>query len=192
MRMGWIDREALFRWMGRQFARRYGQSTRYRAAAVEQLEIWAGRVGVDFVRGQGSSDPASVAFNTLAAGIARKADAVVLDTAGRLHTKASLMEELKKITRVLQKLKPDAPDEVLLVLDGTNGQNAMAQMREFHAALSVTGIVLSKMDSGSRAGIAVALEKEFSVPVKFIGTGERLEDLEPFDPDLFVQALVGD
>ncbi len=163
----------------------------FRAGAVDQLEIWAQRSGAFFVKGKAGSDPASVAHEALAIALARKADCVVLDTAGRLHTKAGLMDEAKKITRVLKKLRPSAPDETLLVLDATNGQNALAQVAEFHAALGVTGLVLTKMDSGCKAGIIVALEKRFGIPVKFAGSGEKMEDLQVFDPDAFVHALVG-
>ncbi len=169
-----------------------GACDTFRAAAADQLAIWTERADAFLLRSPSGADPASVAYRALEAGISRKADVVLLDTAGRLHTKSALMDEAKKITRVLKKLRPQAPSETLLVLDATNGQNALVLVGEFHAALNVTGIVLAKMDAGSKAGIAVALERTHKIPVKFVGTGEALEDLEPFDPDVFVEALVGE
>ncbi len=162
----------------------------FRAAAVEQLEIWSQRVGgIDLIKHQDGSDPAAVAYDAMQAGIARGADVVIIDTAGRLHTKKNLMEELKKIKRVADRALPGAPHEVLLVLDATTGQNAISQARLFKEAVDVTGIALAKLDGTAKGGIVIAIKDEFDIPVKLIGVGEKLEDLEDFSPRDFVDAL---
>jgi len=163
----------------------------YRAGAVAQLEMWADRIGAHFIRGQQGGDPAAVAFDALDAAEARGVDVLLIDTAGRLHTNRGLMEELSKIDRVVRRRSAGAPHETLLVLDATVGQNALRQVEAFSAAVDVTGIVLSKMDSTARGGIVVALRQEFGVPVKLIGTGEGLDDLESFDVNAFVEAVFG-
>ncbi|MEX2279676.1 MAG: signal recognition particle-docking protein FtsY [Acidimicrobiia bacterium] len=168
-----------------------GAADTFRAAADTQLRTWADRVGVEIVSGQQGSDPASVAFDTLAAAKARGRDVVVIDTAGRLHNKKNLMAELGKITRVLER-EGDPIGEVLLVLDATTGQNGLSQARLFTETAGVTGIVLSKLDGTARGGIVVAVEQELGIPVKFIGVGEGVDDLIPFDPDAFVDALLAD
>jgi len=165
-----------------------GAADTFRAAAAEQLELWADRVGVDVVSGQEGGDAASVAFDAVSAAKAREVDVVIIDTAGRLHGKKNLMGELKKIHRVAA--GEGAIDEVLLVLDATAGQNGLAQVREFAETVPVTGIVLTKLDGTAKGGIVIAVEKELEVPVKFIGLGEGVNDLEPFDPQSFVAALL--
>lgn len=164
----------------------------FRAAAGEQLEIWGERVGADVIKHQGGADPAAVAFDGVAAARARKADVVLVDTAGRLHTKSNLMEELRKIRRTLEKGLPGAPHEVLLVLDATVGQNGLAQARKFHEAVGVTGVVLTKLDGTAKGGIVVAVADELGLPVRYVGVGEAVEDLQPFDPDAFLEALLGE
>ena len=161
----------------------------FRAAANEQLEIWAGRAGAQIVQQKHGSDPAAVAFDSVQAARAREADVVIIDTAGRLHTKVNLMEELRKIKRVLGKLDPAYPHEVLLVIDASTGQNGLQQARQFSAAVGVTGLVLTKLDGTAKGGIILAIGKELGVPVRFIGVGEKLGDLQPFDPNAFVEAL---
>lgn len=161
----------------------------YRAGAVAQLETWARRIGVDFLKGQQGGDPAAVAFDALEAALARNVDVVLIDTAGRLHTNKSLMDELAKIDRVVRRRVPGAPHETLLVLDATVGQNAVRQLEAFKSTVDVSGIILAKLDSSARGGIIVALQQEFGVPVKLVGTGEGLEDLEAFDPHAFVEAV---
>ncbi|MEW6749910.1 MAG: signal recognition particle-docking protein FtsY [Candidatus Latescibacterota bacterium] len=161
----------------------------FRAAAIPQLEIWTQRAGVAMVRPQQGADPASVAFDALSAARARGVDVLLVDTAGRLHNKVNLMEELRKIRRALAKHQPDAPHEVLLVLDATTGQNTLSQAREFHQATQVTGLVLTKLDGTARGGIAVALRREMGIPVKLIGVGEGVDDLQPFDGQAFADAL---
>jgi fused signal recognition particle receptor len=163
----------------------------FRAAAVEQLEIWGKRVGADVVKQQSGSDPAAVIFDALAAGRARGTDIVIADTAGRLHTKAPLMEELKKIKRVMQKEDSASPHEILLVLDGTIGQNSLSQTRLFHEAVGVTGLALTKLDGTAKGGIVVAIYDELKIPIRFIGVGEAPEDLQPFQAEAFVEALLG-
>jgi fused signal recognition particle receptor len=163
----------------------------FRAGAVEQLGIWAERIGADFLRGQQGGDPASVAFDALDAAEARGTDVVLVDTAGRLHTNRGLMSELEKIDRVVRRRLEGAPHETLLVLDATVGQNAVRQLEAFKRTVDVTGIILAKMDSSARGGIVVALQEEYGVPVKLIGTGEGLDDLAPFDPDDFVEGVLG-
>lgn len=161
----------------------------FRAAANEQLEVWAQRAGVPIVRQHHGSDPASVAFDSLQSAIAQDADVLIIDTAGRLHTKVNLMEELRKIERVLKKLDADAPHQVLLVLDASTGQNALAQARHFAAAVGVNGLVLTKLDGTARGGIVLAIGNEMGIPVRFIGVGEQIDDLQPFDGRMFVEAL---
>ncbi len=161
----------------------------FRAAAAEQLEIWGGRVGADVIRHQSGSDPSAVIFDALKAAESRKAGVVIADTAGRLHTKVNLMEELKKMKRVMDKVIPGTPHEVLLVLDATTGQNALSQARIFNEAVGVTGIVLTKLDGTAKGGIVTAIVGELGLPVKLIGIGEGMEDLRDFDPEEFVRAL---
>lgn len=161
----------------------------FRAAAGEQLAGWAARAGVDMIGGAEGADPASVVFDAVNAAKARHADVLLCDTAGRLHNKKNLMEELKKINRIIDREFPDAHRENLVVLDGTTGQNALAQAREFGETADLTGIILTKMDGTAKGGIAVAIQSELNVPVKYIGVGEGMEDLQKFDPDQFVNAL---
>jgi fused signal recognition particle receptor len=161
----------------------------FRAAAVEQLEQWAKRSGADFIKAAAGQDPASVAFDAVTAAQKREVDVVLVDTAGRLHTKTNLMEELKKVKRVISKAMPGAPHEVWLVLDATVGQNGLAQAKIFHRDLGVTGVVLTKLDGTAKGGIVLAVANELGVKVRYIGVGEQLEDLELFDPEDFVEAL---
>jgi len=161
----------------------------FRAAAADQLDIWADRAKVDIIKNQPGADPASIAYDSLQAAISRKLDVLIIDTAGRLHTKSNLMEELKKIRRVLAKLQSSAPEETLLVLDATTGQNGLNQARQFTEAVGVTGIVLTKLDGTAKGGIVLAIRQELGLPVKFIGVGEKIDDLEPFDHVAFVEAL---
>ncbi len=161
----------------------------FRAAAGEQLAEWANRAGVEMIGGQEGADPASVVFDAVAAAKARNADVLLCDTAGRLHNKKNLMEELKKIHRILEKEFPDAFRETLVVLDGTTGQNALAQARQFSEVADITGIVLTKMDGTAKGGIVVAIQSELGIPVKYIGVGETIDDLQKFDAEQFVNAL---
>ncbi len=161
----------------------------FRAAAVEQLTIWAKRAGADIVRHQDGADPAAVAYDAVVAAQARGADVVIVDTAGRLHTKVNLMEEIKKVKRSIAKKLPEAPHEILLVLDATTGQNAISQARLFHEALELTGIALTKLDGTAKGGIVIAICHEFDIPLQYIGIGEAIEDLQDFDPEQFVEAL---
>jgi fused signal recognition particle receptor len=161
----------------------------FRAGAVDQLRLWAERAGVDFVAGQAGGDPAAVAFSAIDAGVTRGADVIIIDTAGRLHTSDDLMEELRKVARVIAKRLPGAPHESLLVLDGTIGQNAIAQAATFAAAVPVTGIVVTKLDGTSKGGVIVAVHQALDVPVKFVGVGEGAADLRPFDPHQFAREL---
>ena len=163
----------------------------FRAAADEQLAIWATRVGVDMIRHQPGADPGAVAFDAAEAAVARGIDVLVVDTAGRLHTQDHLMRELGKIRRVLEKKIPGAPHEVLLVLDATTGQNAIAQAKEFRAAIDVTGVFLAKLDGTAKGGIVLEIKRELGIPVKFVGIGEKADDIAPFDPDTFIEALFG-
>ncbi len=163
----------------------------FRAAAIEQLEIWADRAGAQIVKHRSGADPAAVAFDAVASAKSKKIDVVIIDTAGRLHTKTNLMEELKKIKRVISKEKPSAPHEVLLVVDATSGQNAINQAKIFNEAVGVTGIALTKLDGTAKGGIILAINKELNIPVKLIGVGEAVEDLQDFDPGEFVDALFG-
>ena len=161
----------------------------YRAGAVEQLGVWAQRVGAEFVRGQQGGDPAAVAFDAIDAALTRKIDVVLIDTAGRLHTNRGLMEELRKVDRVIRRKVEGAPHETLIVLDATVGQNALNQLRTFSEFVEPTGIILAKMDSTARGGIVVALKEEFGVPVKLVGTGEGLGDVELFDTKDFIDGV---
>jgi len=161
----------------------------YRAGAVHQLEEWAHRAGAGFIRGQERGDPAAVAFDAVEAAMARKVDVVIVDTAGRLHTNQGLMEELRKVDRVIRRKLEGAPHETLIVLDATVGQNALTQVRAFGEAVGLTGIVLAKMDSSARGGIVVALQEEHHLPVKMVGVGEKMEDLEGFDPEAFLDGV---
>jgi fused signal recognition particle receptor len=166
-----------------------GAADTFRAAANEQLEIWAQRAGVDIIQQKHGADPAAVAYDSLSSALARGADVLIIDTAGRLHTKINLMEELKKMRRVLEKRLPGAPNEVLLVLDATTGQNALQQVKQFTAAVEVTGLVLTKLDGSAKGGIVLAISNELKIPVKFIGVGEQIDDLQAFDRKAFVDAL---
>lgn len=161
----------------------------FRAAAIEQLEVWAKRSGVEIVKQKGGADPASVVFDAISAARARSADAVIVDTAGRLHTKSNLMAELEKMKRTAAKLVPGAPHDVLLVLDATTGQNGLAQARVFTNQAGVTGIVLTKLDGTAKGGIVVAISRELGLPIRFVGTGEKMDDLVPFDAQTYVNSL---
>ncbi|MFM1858209.1 MAG: signal recognition particle-docking protein FtsY [Bacteroidota bacterium] len=166
-----------------------GAADTFRAAAVEQLTIWSERIGVPIVKQSTGSDPAAVAFDTVQSALARGTDVVLIDTAGRLHNKAHLMEELSKIRRVIQKSIPDAPHEVLLVLDGSTGQNAIEQARHFTAATNITALAVTKLDGTAKGGVVLAIADQFKVPVKFVGVGEQAEDLLIFDKQAFVNSL---
>jgi fused signal recognition particle receptor len=161
----------------------------FRAAANEQLEIWAKRAGVELIQQAQGADPAAVSFDALNSARARNTDIMIIDTAGRLHTKVNLMEELKKIKRVLQKLEPLAPHEALLVLDASTGQNAIQQAKQFTAAVGITGLILTKLDGTAKGGVVLAISQELNIPVRFIGVGEKIDDLQPFDKTAFVDAL---
>jgi fused signal recognition particle receptor len=167
-----------------------GAADTFRAAAIDQLRVWAERIGVRLVAQQPGSDPGAVAYDAVAAAEAEGADVVIIDTAGRLHTKTNLMEELRKVARVVQRRIPEAPHEVLLVLDATTGQNGLAQARTFTEAVGVSGIVLTKLDGTAKGGIAFAIAHDLGLPVRFIGTGERADDLAPFDAREFVGAIL--
>jgi fused signal recognition particle receptor len=168
-----------------------GGADTFRAAAVEQLGIWAGRLGVDMISGAPESDPGAVAFNTVQAGVARGVDIVIIDTAGRLHTRSNLMEELRKVHRVVGKALGGAPHEVWLVLDSTTGQNALSQARAFKQAVNLSGVILAKLDASARGGMAFAIQRELGIPILFAGLGEGLDDLEPFDREQFVAGVLG-
>lgn len=163
----------------------------YRAAAIEQLEIWAERLKIDIVKGAPKSDPAAVAFDALTASKARGSDVVIIDTAGRLHTRHDLMQELQKIGKTCQKIIPNSPHETLLVLDATTGQNAIDQAKIFHKFTPISGLILTKLDGTAKGGIVINIQHQLKIPVKFIGTGESLDDIEPFDPETFAKALLG-
>lgn len=162
----------------------------FRAAAGEQLAVWGHRVGAELVAHQEGSDPGAVAYDAAQAALARRADVLIVDTAGRLQTKKNLMQELAKIQRVLAKVRPDFPQETYLVLDATTGQNALSQARLFKEVVPITGIILAKLDGTAKGGIAVAIQRELKIPIKWVGVGEGSEDLEPFDPQTFVYALL--
>jgi fused signal recognition particle receptor len=166
-----------------------GAADTFRAAAVDQLTIWSERVGVPIVKQAMGSDPSAVAYDTVASAVSKNADIVLIDTAGRLHNKIHLMEELSKIKRVIQKIIPDAPHEVMLVLDGSTGQNAVEQARQFTAATEVTALSITKLDGTAKGGVVLAIADQFKIPVKYIGVGEKIEDLILFDKDEFVDSL---
>ena len=168
-----------------------GAADTFRAAAVEQLVIWGERVGVPVVKQQMGSDPASVAFDTLSSAVANDADVVLIDTAGRLHNKKGLMDELSKIKRVMQKVVPDAPHDVMLVLDGSTGQNAFEQAKQFTIATEVTSMAITKLDGTAKGGVVIGISDQFKIPVRYIGLGEGLEDLQPFNRAEFVNSLFG-
>lgn len=161
----------------------------FRAAAIDQLEIWAGRNGVEMIRQQQGSDPSAVLFDALQAGKARGVDVIIVDTAGRLHTKENLMAELEKMRRTAQRVIPDAPHEVLLVLDATTGQNGLEQARKFTESTGVNGIVLTKLDGTAKGGVVVAIARELNLPIRYVGVGEQIDDLLPFEPEKFVAGL---
>ena len=167
-----------------------GAADTFRAGAIDQLRVWAQRTGADFVGAAPGTDPAAVAFDAVDAGVTRGADVVIIDTAGRLHTSGGLMEEMKKVHRVVAKRMPGAPHETLLVLDGTIGQNAVQQAKQFAEAVPVTGLVVTKLDSTAKGGVVVAVHEAMDLPVKFVGTGEQAGDLEAFDPAAFARELV--
>ena len=169
-----------------------GAADTFRAAAVEQLTIWSERTGVPIVKREQGSDPASVAYDTVVSGVARNSDVILIDTAGRLHNKAHLMDELSKIKKVIQKVIPDAPHEVMLVLDGSTGQNALEQARQFTAATEVTALSITKLDGTAKGGVVIAIADQFRIPVKFIGVGEKMEDLLVFNGQQFVNGLFSD
>lgn len=169
----------------------FGAADTFRAAAADQLQVWGDRLGIPVVTGASESDPGAVVFNTVQSGISRGVDIILIDTAGRLHTRYNLMEELKKMYRVAGKAMQGAPHHVWLVLDATIGQNALHQARTFKEAVKVTGIILSKLDSSSRGGMAFAIHGELDLPILFAGLGERPEDLTPFDPDAFIDGILG-
>lgn len=169
-----------------------GAADTYRAAAVDQLEIWAERVNLPIITGQMGGDAGAVAYDAVQAAIARKSDLVLIDTAGRLHTRFNLMEELKKVHRVVGKAMPGAPHAVWLVMDATTGQNALQQARAFKDAVKVNGVILAKLDSSARGGMAFAIQRELGLPILFAGLGEKPADLEPFDPDAFVQGILAE
>lgn len=169
-----------------------GAADTFRAAAVEQLLIWGERVGVPVIKQQMGSDPASVAYDTLNSAISNEYDVVIIDTAGRLHNKKGLMDELTKIKRVMQKLLPDVPDDVMLVLDGSTGQNAFEQAKQFTQATDVTSMAVTKLDGSAKGGVVIGISDQFKIPVRYIGLGEGIEDLQPFDRKEFVDSLFGD
>ncbi len=168
----------------------FGAADTFRAAAVDQLQVWGDRLHVDVISGAPESDPGAVAFSAVQSGVARDVDLVIIDTAGRLHTRFNLMEELKKVYRVIGKAMPGAPHAVWLVLDATTGQNALQQAKAFKEAVGVTGVILSKLDSSARGGMAFAIQHELKLPILFVGLGEKPEDLIPFDPDAFVNGIL--
>ncbi len=169
-----------------------GAADTFRAAAIEQLEVWADRAGVDIVKHKEGADPAAVVYDTISAGLARDCDIIICDTAGRLHNKKNLMDELAKIYRVVEKQLPYADREILLVLDATTGQNAVNQAKEFMNVAELTGIALTKLDGTARGGVVLAIKNELKLPVKFIGVGEQIDDLQPFKPKVFAKALFED
>ncbi len=168
-----------------------GAADTFRAAAIEQLQVWADRAGVEMIRHDEGSDPAAVVYDAILAGKARGADVIICDTAGRLHNKKNLMDELSKISRVIQREAPGCATEVLLVLDATTGQNALNQARQFKEAAGITGIILTKLDGTARGGVVIGIKEELKVPIKYIGVGEQIDDLRPFDAKEFADALFG-
>lgn len=170
----------------------FGAADTYRAAAVEQLEIWAQRLQIPVISGQEGGDPGAVAYDTVQSALSRKADVALIDTAGRLHTRFNLMEELKKVYRVSGKALPGAPHAVWLVMDATTGQNALHQAKAFKEAVQVTGVILAKLDSSARGGMAFAIQQDLGLPILFAGLGEAAEDLEPFNPEAFIEGILAD
>jgi fused signal recognition particle receptor len=168
----------------------FGAADTFRAAAVDQLEVWGQRLNIEVISGAPESDPGAVAYHAVQAGLARGADIILIDTAGRLHTRSNLMEELKKVHRVVGKAQEGAPHAVWLVLDATTGQNSLQQARAFQAAVHVTGVILAKLDSSARGGMAFAIRRELQLPILFAGLGEKPEDLQPFDADAFVDGII--
>ncbi len=168
----------------------FGAADTFRAAAVDQLQVWGDRLGIPVVSGQPESDPGAVAYNTVQSGISRQIDIILIDTAGRLHTRYNLMEELKKVYRVVGKAMSGAPQAVWLVLDATTGQNALHQARAFKDAVAVTGVVLAKLDLSGRGGMAFAIQRELGLPILYAGLGENPDDLQPFDPDAFIEGIL--
>ena len=168
----------------------FGAADTFRAAAVDQLQVWGDRLKVPVVAGAAESDPGAVAFNAVQSGLSRNVDIVLIDTAGRLQTRFNLMEELRKVHRVVGKALPGAPHAVWLVLDATTGQNALEQARKFNEAVGITGVILAKLDSSARGGMAFAIQRELGIPILFAGLGEKPEDLTPFDPDAFVDGIL--
>ena len=169
-----------------------GAADTFRAAAIDQLSVWAERVDVPMIKQKMGADPASVAYDTVASAVAQDADVVLIDTAGRLHNKVGLMNELTKIKRVMQKVVPDAPQEVLLVLDGSTGQNAFEQARQFTAATEVNALAVTKLDGTAKGGVVIGISDQFNIPVKYIGLGEKIEDLQVFRKHEFVASLFGE
>lgn len=169
-----------------------GAADTFRAAAIEQLEIWSGRAGVEMIKHKEGADPAAVVYDTIQAGKARDCDVIICDTAGRLHNKKNLMDELSKISRVIEREMEGCEKEILLVLDATTGQNAVNQAKQFQEAAGITGIVLTKLDGTAKGGIVIAIKDELNLPVKYIGVGEQIDDLQPFDPKAFADALFDD
>lgn len=169
-----------------------GAADTFRAAAIEQLEIWSGRAGVEMIKHKEGADPAAVVYDTIQAGKARDCDVIICDTAGRLHNKKNLMDELSKISRVIEREMEGCEKEILLVLDATTGQNAVNQAKQFQEAAGITGIVLTKLDGTAKGGIVIAIKDELGLPVKYIGVGEQIDDLQPFDPKAFADALFDD
>lgn len=169
----------------------FGAADTFRAGAIDQLQVWGERLKVDVIAGAPESDPGAVAFSAVQSGAARGVDLILLDTAGRLHTRFNLMEELKKVYRVIGKALPGAPHATWLVLDATTGQNALQQAKAFKEAVSVTGVILSKLDSSARGGMAFAIQRELKLPILFAGLGEKAEDLIPFNPDAFIEGILG-
>jgi fused signal recognition particle receptor len=169
----------------------FGAADTFRAGAVDQLQVWGDRLKVDVIAGAPESDPGAVAFSAVQSGAARGVDLILLDTAGRLHTRFNLMEELKKVHRVIGRALPGAPHATLLVLDSTTGQNALQQAKAFKEAVGVTGVILSKLDSSARGGMAFAIQRELKLPILFAGLGEKAEDLIPFNPDAFIEGILG-
>ena len=181
--------------LGRRFSSQnrsviFGAADTYRAAAVDQLQIWGERLSIPVIAGQQDGDPGAVAYDTVQASIARSADIAIIDTAGRLHTRYNLMEELKKVHRVVGKALPGAPHHVWLVMDATTGQNALQQAHAFKESVNVSGIILAKLDSSARGGMAFAIQQELGLPILFAGLGESPDDLQPFDPDLFIEGIL--
>jgi len=189
--MEWVKPPPSANWQIKQAGKKVilGAADTFRAAAIDQLDIWADRVGVPLIKQKMGSDPASVAFDTLSAAKTQGADVVIIDTAGRLHNKVNLMNELAKIKRVMQKVVPDAPHEILLILDGSTGQNAFEQAKQFSAATEVTALAITKLDGTAKGGVVIGVSDQFKIPVKYIGIGEGIDDLQLFNKKEFVDSL---